>query len=67
MKDIDFRTKVLSWAENNNLYDDCNHFWIIFLFSNSPIEYFQLPEIFTNFLPERIVWDTPRDQIDKLV
>ena len=42
-------------------------FRCIFLFSNSPIEYFQLPEIFTSFLPERIVSDRPRDQIDKLV
>ena len=32
-------------------------FRCIFLFSNSPIEYFQLPEIFTSFLPERIVSD----------
>ena len=58
MKDIAFRRKsVLSWAEDNNLKDDCNHFSMNFPVFSSPIEYLQLPEIFTSQLPERIVSD----------
>jgi len=72
MKDIAFKTKlVLSWAEDNDLQDDCNRFSMFVPVFEQSHRIFSATWNFYKFFCQKescqISDNTPRDQIDKLV